>query len=406
MNSEEKRFIAVTGSPHRKPRAMFLSTTEGEASAGWDLFPRDIIAAPIDIAIGYCRVAGVPEEGVYFIDAENINSITEGYQDTEIKLSIFILMCVNLNRQIIRYRKEQLLEDLFQLNIVAPSEQALAHEALREIAKDLANQPTTIYCKNDGEPIGILPDGERDGDADYIYILYTETADGQITYYRSENAKTTIRRKKQEAEIFKKAEAQAKTIFPDEDGCMWHVEKVLRVCAKQTMSDWIEITPPSVCAKDDTSGTITIERAEVGDAIVQKITVTDENGKSVSGTTKTECIKGKLIGHYIFYPQGTNQDDTKIITLLKDNAQEEIREYVVFYSPNRAEYKFYNVFSKEPKITIFGQSAILLTESAAEDMADVLSQNSPKSWFYYKADYFLRKEKQQSENDKPNADKG
>jgi hypothetical protein len=384
MNSEEKRFIAVKGSLHKKPRAMFLSTTEGQASAGWDLFPRHIIAAPIDIAIGYCRAAGVPEEGVYFIDAENINDITEGYQDTEIKLSLFILMCVNLNRQIIRYCKEQLLED-FLPPIIAPSEQALSDEALREIAKDLANQPTMIYCKNNGEPISIMPDDEQ-----YIYLLYTETADGQRNYYRSENAKATFRRKNQQAEIFEKLEAQKKTKFPDEDGRMWYMEMVSKVLQNRQKGEWREFTPPPTdIEKEDTVGTVEMREKIIGGCMVKTMVVTDENGKSASSSTVTP-LRGMVLGRMEFQKPADDVDkDLKVRQL-------EPREYVVFRGGDAERYKFYNVHSPtgEPNPMILGQSATLLTESEAESTAINLSRNTPYSWFYYKIDYFLRKEQQ------------
>lgn len=203
---------------------MFLANKEFPAP--WAYHAKYALILPLERVIAHCKWLSIPEEGIYLIDAENLDSFTDGFTDIKIKLMTFIMMCANTNRQIIRYLRKDLIPP-----IVAPSERSLADDALREIAAQLHNQQTV--CNTKDTPIVMLPDGERDDDADYIYLLYTLTADNQLTYYRSENPLQTILHKKQLAEVFTKAEAQAKTMFADEDGCMWHVEKVNKVIAKE-----------------------------------------------------------------------------------------------------------------------------------------------------------------------------
>lgn len=374
MSNQEKRFVAVIGSHHKKPKAMFLS---GNLHGAWDCRPRFAVTPTLATATQWCQTAGVPSEGVYFIDAENFMGMTEEYYDTEIKLSTFILMCANTNRQVIRYNREALIPQ------IVPTAEQLTNEALSELARDLAGAPQIITQQADdyaqiviekkfiaihrvpqvggdacyiwykdglkkryqneaselpllfkpsekesiiqrlkeqgagecllveftvnmrewlyrksyntanvgittegdilykkllkkvrklgmttfslcqqgelimhshddkGKPIHIgigelkitlqdgtetviLPDGKRDDDKYYLYVLYTETADGQITYYRSEAPKNTIRIKKQVAEVFTKLQAQAKTVLPDEDGCIWQVGRIPQTMAKDT----------------------------------------------------------------------------------------------------------------------------------------------------------------------------
>lgn len=210
---------------------MFLANNESPAP--WAYHAKYALILPLERVLAHCKWLSIPEEGIYLIDAENLDSFTDGFTDIKIKLMTFIMMCANTNRQIIRYLRKDLIPP-----IVAPSEQQLADDALREIAAQLHNQKT--ICNTKDTPIAMLPDGERDDDADYLYLLYTLTANNQLTYYRSENPRQTIRRKKQLAEVFTKVEAQAKTMFPDEDGCMWHAEKVNKVIAEEANKNVID----------------------------------------------------------------------------------------------------------------------------------------------------------------------
>lgn len=187
MSSQEKRFIVVSPSHHKKPRTMFLSKTNSGRNIWCDFVPGITTLWLLSEAQEFAANSPV---AIWFIeDKDWISSLDTGDMP---KFADILKYAQKAESEIIRYKPQDMIP-----------------------------------------PIVMLPRGERDDDADYIYLFYTLTADNQITYYRSENPRQTIRREKQLAEVFTKAEAQAKTMFPDEDGCMWHAEKVNKVIAKE-----------------------------------------------------------------------------------------------------------------------------------------------------------------------------
>lgn len=200
---------------------MFLSKTNSGRNIWCDFVPGITTLWLLSEAQEFAANSPV---AIWFIeDKDWISSLDTGDMP---KFADILKYAQKAESEIIRYKPQDMIPP-----IVAPSERLLADDALREIAAQLHNQKT--ICNTKDTPIAMLPDGERDDDADYLYLLYTLTADNQITYYRSENPRQTILHKKQLAEVFTKAEAQAKTMFADEDGCMWHAEKVNKVIAKE-----------------------------------------------------------------------------------------------------------------------------------------------------------------------------
>ena len=220
MSNQEKLFIVVSPSHHKKPRTLFLNKTNSGKIIWCDFVPGITTLWLLSEAQEFAANSPV---AIWFIeDKDWISSLETGDMP---KFADILKYAQKAGSQILQHCNYALPP------ILAPSERQLADDALREIAAQLHNQQTV--CNTKDTPIVMLPDGERDDDADYIYLLYTLTADNQLTYYRSENPLQTILHKKQLAEVFTKAEAQAKTMFADEDGCMWHVEKVNKVIAKE-----------------------------------------------------------------------------------------------------------------------------------------------------------------------------
>jgi hypothetical protein len=222
MSNQEKLFIVVSPSHHKKPRTMFLNKTNSGKIIWCDFVPGITTLWLLSEAQEFAASSPV---AIWFIeDKDWISTLETGDMP---KFVAILNYARKAQCEIIRY----LPQDQIPL-IVAPSEQELADDALREIAAQLHD--FTAICITSDKPIATLPDAERDDDKHYLYVLYTETADGQITYYRSEAPKNTIRIKKQVAEVFTKLQAQAKTVLPDEDGCIWQVGRIPQTMAKDT----------------------------------------------------------------------------------------------------------------------------------------------------------------------------
>ncbi len=123
---------------------MFLANKEFPAP--WAYHAKYALILPLERVLAHCKWLSIPEEGIYLIDAENLDSFTEEFRDIKIKLSTFIMMCANTNRQIIRYLRKDMVPP-----IVAPSERSLADDALREIAMPLHNQQAVCNTKDTPE---------------------------------------------------------------------------------------------------------------------------------------------------------------------------------------------------------------------------------------------------------------
>ena len=189
MSKQETTYIIVSPSHHKKPRVFFLSDFfEDKETLIWNYY--------IDNAKRYTfeqakRIAETSPMMLHFLEfSEGVLVYFSGAEKVKFKELMDFLGSAKYGSS----KSGKLMPP-----IVAPSEQELADEALREIAIELHDQPITP--RPDGKPLVMLPEGKRDDDADYLYLLYTLTADNQITYYRSENPRQTLRRKKQVALI-------------------------------------------------------------------------------------------------------------------------------------------------------------------------------------------------------------
>lgn len=208
----------------------------------------------------------------------------------------------------------------------------------------------------DGTETVILPDGKRDVDKEYLHVLFTETADGQITYYRSEVPKQTVWIKNQAAEVFTQVEAQAKTVFADEDGCTWQIGRVNRNAAKE----------------ETNKRTSEIKETVVSDSVITTLTTTDENGKSDS-TTSIKPRRGVMFGMNQFSMEA-EPDETKVITLPK----EDLAEMLNNLPENRPLYKD----SGSWQIRTDDMEEVLYEQGANEAFFDFIKRAYSKENFF------------------------